>query len=73
MTKWWDFNELPIKVCKSDDMYQFIKESKLYYLYKAFSKIWDVNFTVKYTEFIDSTVSFFVESLAKVNIFWNDD
>ena len=54
-------------------MYQFVKESKQYYLDKAFSKIRDKNYTVKCTEFIDSTVSFLVESLAKVMTFWNNE
>ena len=33
------FNNLLIKVCQCDEMYQFVKESKQYYLDKAFSKI----------------------------------
>ena len=33
------FNELPIKVRQSDETYQFIKESKQYYLDKGVSKI----------------------------------
>ena len=32
------FKELPIKVRQSDEMHQFVKESKQYYLEKAFSK-----------------------------------
>ena len=53
MTK--HFNEAPNKVRQSDEVYQFVKESKQYYLDKAFSRIWDENYTVKYTEFIDLT------------------
>ena len=44
-------------------MYQFVQESIQYYLEKAFSKIWDKNCTVKYIEFINSSLSFLVESL----------
>ena len=33
------FESLPIKVRQSEEMYQFLKESKQYYFDKAFSKI----------------------------------
>ena len=49
--------EMPIKVRQSDEMYQFVKETKKYYLDKAFLEIWDENHTVNYTELVDSTVS----------------
>ena len=48
---------MPIKVRQSDEMYQFAKETKKYYLDKAFLEIWDENHTVNYTELVDSTVS----------------
>ena len=66
-------NKLLIKLRQSDEMYQFLKESKQYYLDKAFSKIWDENYIVKHTEFIDSTLSFFVESVANVTNFENNE
>ena len=54
-------------------MCQFVKELKQYSLDEAFLKIGYKNFTVKYTGFIGSTVSFLVESLAKVTTFWNNE
>ena len=71
MTK--HFNKAPNKVRQSDEIYQFVKESKQYYLDKAFSRIWDENYTVKYTEFIDLTLSFSVESFVKVTTCWKNE
>ena len=46
-------------------MYQFVKESKQYYLDKIFSKICEKKYTVKHAEFSDSTITLLVKSLAK--------
>ena len=58
-----------MKIRQSEEMHQFVKESKESYLDKAFPKIWDKFFTVKYTEFIDSTISFFGEISTKSDDF----
>ena len=54
-------------------MYQFVKESKQYYLDKIFSKICEKKYTVKHAEFSDSTITLLVKSLAKVTTFWKKE